>query len=150
LLNGRLRQGTAGDPSSKYLTASFSEQLVLKTSIGTRSRRNLRGGETKNCAPEPTAACDIRTALAVFLANKTKPQMTAWNALPEAERLAKQKERCIGPTGSTDLTEMLQPRDRPRQGVRCLAEIVRRRRKSVHSASLRAALRWFKTRARII
>ena len=45
--DGRLRQGSAG--VSKYRTASFSEQLVLKTSIGTRSRRNLRGGETKNC-----------------------------------------------------------------------------------------------------
>ena len=27
-----------------------------------------------------------------FLASKTNPRMTAWNALPEAERLAKQKE----------------------------------------------------------
>jgi hypothetical protein len=28
----------------------------------------------------------------VFLASKTNPRMTAWNALPEADRLAKQKE----------------------------------------------------------
>ena len=32
------------------------------------------------------------TFLAVFLASKANPRMTAWNALPEAERLAKQKE----------------------------------------------------------
>ena len=32
------------------------------------------------------------TFLAVFLGSKTNPRMTAWNALPEAERLAKQKE----------------------------------------------------------
>src|SRR5258707_13460289 len=32
------------------------------------------------------------TFLAVFLGSKTNSQMTAWNALPEAERLAKQKE----------------------------------------------------------
>ena len=32
------------------------------------------------------------TFLAVFLTSKTNPKMTAWNALPEAERLAKQKE----------------------------------------------------------
>src|SRR5262249_59062254 len=32
------------------------------------------------------------TFLAVFLGSKTNPQMTAWNALPEAERLAKQQE----------------------------------------------------------
>jgi hypothetical protein len=32
------------------------------------------------------------TFLAVFLASKTNPRMTAWNALSEAERLAKQKE----------------------------------------------------------
>lgn len=29
------------------------------------------------------------TFLAVFLGSKTDPSMTAWNALPEAERLAK-------------------------------------------------------------
>src|SRR6476660_2424435 len=32
------------------------------------------------------------TFLAVFLGTKTNPRMAAWNALPEAERLAKQKE----------------------------------------------------------
>jgi len=32
------------------------------------------------------------TFLAVFLASKTNPRMTAWNALPEADRLVKQKE----------------------------------------------------------
>ena len=32
------------------------------------------------------------TFLAVFLGSKTSPRMTAWNALPEAERLAKQQE----------------------------------------------------------
>src|SRR5262249_6556347 len=32
------------------------------------------------------------TFLAVFLGSKTNPRMTAWNALPEAERLTKQKE----------------------------------------------------------
>jgi hypothetical protein len=32
------------------------------------------------------------TFLAMFLASKTNPRMTAWNALLEAERLAKQKE----------------------------------------------------------
>jgi hypothetical protein len=32
------------------------------------------------------------TFLAVFLGSKTNSRMTAWNALPEAERLAKQKE----------------------------------------------------------
>jgi hypothetical protein len=32
------------------------------------------------------------TYLAVFLGSKTSPRMTAWNALPEAERLAKQRE----------------------------------------------------------
>ncbi|MFZ0025219.1 MAG: hypothetical protein WCB47_01650 [Pseudolabrys sp.] len=32
------------------------------------------------------------TFLAMFLGSKTTPLMTAWNALPEAERLAKQKE----------------------------------------------------------
>jgi len=32
------------------------------------------------------------TFLAVFLGSKTNPRLTAWNALPEAERLAKQKE----------------------------------------------------------
>ena len=32
------------------------------------------------------------TFLTVFLGSKTNPRMTAWNALPEAERLAKQKE----------------------------------------------------------
>ena len=32
------------------------------------------------------------TFLAVFLGSKTNLRMTAWNALPEAERLAKQKE----------------------------------------------------------
>jgi hypothetical protein len=32
------------------------------------------------------------TFLAVFLGSKTNPLMTAWNALPEAERLAKQRE----------------------------------------------------------
>src|SRR5262249_26327791 len=32
------------------------------------------------------------TFLAVFLGSKTNPQMTAWNALPEVERLAKQQE----------------------------------------------------------
>jgi hypothetical protein len=32
------------------------------------------------------------TFLAVFLGSKTNPGMTAWNALPEAERLAKQQE----------------------------------------------------------
>src|SRR3954469_5820528 len=32
------------------------------------------------------------TFLAVFLGSKTSSRMTAWNALPEAERLAKQKE----------------------------------------------------------
>ncbi len=32
------------------------------------------------------------TFLAVFLGSKTNPQMTAWNALPETERLAKQQE----------------------------------------------------------
>ena len=31
------------------------------------------------------------TFLAVFLGSKTSPQMTAWNALPEAERLARQQ-----------------------------------------------------------
>jgi hypothetical protein len=30
--------------------------------------------------------------LAVFLGSKTSPSMTAWNALPEAERHAKQQE----------------------------------------------------------
>src|SRR6478672_4982445 len=32
------------------------------------------------------------TFLAVVLGSKTNSRMTAWNALPEAERLAKQKE----------------------------------------------------------
>ena len=32
------------------------------------------------------------TFLAVFLGSKTNSRMTAWNALPEAEQLAKQKE----------------------------------------------------------
>ena len=32
------------------------------------------------------------TFLAVFLGNKTSPKMAAWNALPEAERLARQQE----------------------------------------------------------
>ena len=32
------------------------------------------------------------TFLAVFLGSKTNPRMTAWNALPEADRLAKQQE----------------------------------------------------------
>jgi len=32
------------------------------------------------------------TFLAVFLGSKTNSRMTAWNALPEAQRLAKQKE----------------------------------------------------------
>ena len=32
------------------------------------------------------------TFLAVFLGSKTSPRMTAWNALPENERQAKQKE----------------------------------------------------------
>ena len=32
------------------------------------------------------------TFLAMFIGSKTNPLMTAWNALPEAERLAKQKE----------------------------------------------------------
>ena len=32
------------------------------------------------------------TFLAVFLGSKTNPRMTAWNALPEAKRLAKQQE----------------------------------------------------------
>src|SRR5262245_46045961 len=32
------------------------------------------------------------TFLAVFLGSKTNPRMTAWNALPEVERLAKQQE----------------------------------------------------------
>ncbi len=31
------------------------------------------------------------TFLAVFLVSKTNPRMKAWNALPEAERLAKQQ-----------------------------------------------------------
>lgn len=30
--------------------------------------------------------------LAVFLGSKTSPQMAAWNALPEGERLARQQE----------------------------------------------------------
>jgi hypothetical protein len=32
------------------------------------------------------------TYLAVFLGSKSSPQMLAWNALPEAERLAKTRE----------------------------------------------------------
>jgi hypothetical protein len=32
------------------------------------------------------------TYLAIFLGSKTSPKMTAWNALPEAERQAKQRE----------------------------------------------------------
>jgi hypothetical protein len=32
------------------------------------------------------------TFLAVFLGSKTSPQMTAWNALPEAERQAKMQK----------------------------------------------------------
>jgi hypothetical protein len=32
------------------------------------------------------------TFLAVFLGSKTSPRMIAWNALPESERQAKQKE----------------------------------------------------------
>ena len=32
------------------------------------------------------------TFLAVFLGNKTSPKMAAWNALPEAERLARQRQ----------------------------------------------------------
>src|SRR6478736_5572133 len=32
------------------------------------------------------------TFLAVFLGSKTSPRMTAWNALPESERHAKQQE----------------------------------------------------------
>jgi hypothetical protein len=32
------------------------------------------------------------TYLAIFLGSKTSPKITAWNALPEAERLARQKE----------------------------------------------------------
>jgi len=32
------------------------------------------------------------TLLAVFLGSKASPRMTAWNALPESERQAKQKE----------------------------------------------------------
>lgn len=32
------------------------------------------------------------TYLAVFLGSKASPKMAAWNALPEGERLAKQKE----------------------------------------------------------
>jgi len=32
------------------------------------------------------------TFLAVFLGSKTSPQMTAWNALPEAERQAKMQQ----------------------------------------------------------
>jgi hypothetical protein len=32
------------------------------------------------------------TFLAVFTGSKTSPRMAAWNALPEAERLAKQQE----------------------------------------------------------
>lgn len=32
------------------------------------------------------------TFLAVFLGNKTSPKMAAWNALPETERLARQRQ----------------------------------------------------------
>jgi hypothetical protein len=32
------------------------------------------------------------TFLAVFLGSKTSPGMTAWNALPQAERLSRQRE----------------------------------------------------------
>jgi hypothetical protein len=32
------------------------------------------------------------TFLAIFLGSKTSPQMTAWNALPEAERRAKEQK----------------------------------------------------------
>jgi hypothetical protein len=35
---------------------------------------------------------ETNTFLAVFLGSKTNPRMAAWNALPEAERLAKQQE----------------------------------------------------------
>ena len=36
------------------------------------------------------------TFLAVFLGSKTSPRMTAWNALPESERHAKQQEGIAG------------------------------------------------------
>ena len=32
------------------------------------------------------------TYLAIFLASKTSPKMTAWNALPDADRRAKERE----------------------------------------------------------
>jgi hypothetical protein len=36
------------------------------------------------------------TYLAVFLGSKSSPQMSAWNALPEAERRAKEREGMAG------------------------------------------------------
>src|SRR3989449_10089361 len=44
-------------------------------------------------SPPPASIMSANnTFLAVFLGSKTNPRLTAWNALPEAERLAKQKE----------------------------------------------------------
>jgi hypothetical protein len=39
-----------------------------------------------------TAMTTTNTYLAVFLGSKTNPRMTAWMALPESERKAKEKE----------------------------------------------------------
>jgi hypothetical protein len=39
-----------------------------------------------------TAMTTANTYLAVFLGSKTNPNMTAWMALPESERKAKEKE----------------------------------------------------------
>jgi hypothetical protein len=39
-----------------------------------------------------TAMATTNTYLAVFLGSKTNPRMTAWMALPESERKAKEKE----------------------------------------------------------
>jgi len=51
--------------------------------------------EKSSCVPnlkEMTAMTTTNTYLAVFLGSKTNPRMTAWMALPESERKAKEKE----------------------------------------------------------
>ena len=69
--------------------AGFAE--LQKGSDGARAKSSVRS-TNPSTAREKNPMSTNDTFLAVFLGSKTSPKMAAWNALPEAERRAKEQQ----------------------------------------------------------
>src|ERR1700754_4373522 len=81
---------TRSSKSARYRKWLISPKTFRRPQPAFLNCRAQPGARTTNQKGNPMS--ENNTFLAVFLGSKTGAKMAAWNALPEAERRAKEKE----------------------------------------------------------